>query len=230
MKRNFGKFRQQVLAEKRFTKYLLYAAGEIVLVVIGILIALQINTWNDLRNLEQEERHFTEKVANDLRLDRERLAQVIETQTGKLEATRLLLANLGNPAQKGIAPDSVFYSLLEEFPTFYPRAGAYQAARSGNKISNYRNEAFLDALSALYDTYYARLVYNGEALDSRNFKLQETYKRELRTHFLYLADPVYREQLQDDLDWLGGMIEFYLLRCHDTLQELDKLLEARNSA
>jgi hypothetical protein len=43
----FRKIRQQLLTENKFSKYLLYAIGEIVLVVIGILIALQINNWNE---------------------------------------------------------------------------------------------------------------------------------------------------------------------------------------
>jgi len=43
----FRKIRQRLLAENKFSKYLIYAVGEIVLVVIGILIALQINNWNE---------------------------------------------------------------------------------------------------------------------------------------------------------------------------------------
>ncbi len=42
----FRKFRQKMLNENRFSKYLIYAIGEIILVVIGILIALQINNWS----------------------------------------------------------------------------------------------------------------------------------------------------------------------------------------
>ena len=45
----FRKIRQRLLADHRFSKYLLYAIGEIFLVVIGILIALQINNWNQNR-------------------------------------------------------------------------------------------------------------------------------------------------------------------------------------
>lgn len=43
----FRRIRQQLLTENRFSKYLLYAIGEILLVVFGILIALQINNWNE---------------------------------------------------------------------------------------------------------------------------------------------------------------------------------------
>ena len=45
----FRKFRQSLVTEHKFSKYLLYALGEIILVVIGILIALSINNWNENR-------------------------------------------------------------------------------------------------------------------------------------------------------------------------------------
>ena len=47
MLRFLRRVRQRLLAENGFRKYLLYAIGEILLVVIGILIALQINNWNE---------------------------------------------------------------------------------------------------------------------------------------------------------------------------------------
>jgi len=45
----FRKIRQNLLSENKLSEYLLYAAGEIFLVVVGILIALQINNWNENR-------------------------------------------------------------------------------------------------------------------------------------------------------------------------------------
>jgi|TARA_R110002020_G_scaffold396281_1_gene606303 sensor domain CHASE-containing protein len=51
----FRKIRQRMLSESKFSRYLLYAIGEIILVVIGILIALQINTWNEERKLDRFE-------------------------------------------------------------------------------------------------------------------------------------------------------------------------------
>ncbi|SHH34847.1 DUF6090 family protein [Winogradskyella jejuensis] len=50
----FRKIRQKLLSENKFSKYLIYAIGEIVLVVIGILIALQINNWNENRKNENQ--------------------------------------------------------------------------------------------------------------------------------------------------------------------------------
>lgn len=51
----FRNIRQMFLVENRFNKYLLYATGEIILVVIGILIALQINNWNEDANDEEQQ-------------------------------------------------------------------------------------------------------------------------------------------------------------------------------
>ena len=52
----FRKIRHKLLSEGKTEKYFKYAIGEIILVVIGILIALQINNWNNERILAKEEK------------------------------------------------------------------------------------------------------------------------------------------------------------------------------
>jgi sulfur transfer complex TusBCD TusB component (DsrH family) len=61
----FRKIRQKLLQENRFTRYLVYAIGEILLVTIGILIALSINTWNESR----KEKNYLLKVYAQIRQD-----------------------------------------------------------------------------------------------------------------------------------------------------------------
>jgi len=58
MLRFFSKIRYQLAAENRVAKYLRYAIGEIVLVVLGIVIALQINNWNADRKIRAEEQNL----------------------------------------------------------------------------------------------------------------------------------------------------------------------------
>ncbi len=62
----FRKVRQKMLTENKFNKYLLYAIGEIILVVIGILIALQINEWNNERNRNNAEQKIVRQLQTDL--------------------------------------------------------------------------------------------------------------------------------------------------------------------
>ena len=65
----FRKIRQKLLSENKFSKYLLYAIGEIVLVVIGILIALQINNWNEGRKEFRKSKALLEEFKRDLARD-----------------------------------------------------------------------------------------------------------------------------------------------------------------
>ena len=51
----FYKIRKQMLDQNKTGRYLKYAIGEIILVMIGILLALQVNNWNQARQLQKEE-------------------------------------------------------------------------------------------------------------------------------------------------------------------------------
>lgn len=67
MVRVFRKIKQKFISEQRIGKYLLYAIGEIILVVIGILIALQINNWNENRKKINEKREIAKSVLVELK-------------------------------------------------------------------------------------------------------------------------------------------------------------------
>ncbi len=62
------KIRHRLLTENKFSKYLLYAIGEILLVVIGILIALAINNWNENRKLRNQEIVYLNNLKSDIDL------------------------------------------------------------------------------------------------------------------------------------------------------------------
>ena len=62
----FRKIRLYLLSDNRFSKYLLYAFGEIALIVVGIMIAVQINNWNERRISAQKEIVFLEEIHQDL--------------------------------------------------------------------------------------------------------------------------------------------------------------------
>ncbi len=65
----FRRIRQKMLTENKFSKYVLYAIGEIILVVIGILIALQINNWNENRKTEIKIKNSLVALRSDLTQD-----------------------------------------------------------------------------------------------------------------------------------------------------------------
>ncbi|WP_075352517.1 DUF6090 family protein [Algoriphagus marinus] len=65
----FRKIRQKLLSQNRVTRYLVYAFGEIFLVVIGILIALQVNNWNEERKQKLSMDSAINSLIEDFRLD-----------------------------------------------------------------------------------------------------------------------------------------------------------------
>jgi Ni,Fe-hydrogenase I large subunit len=72
----FSKIRQRLLIENKVSKYLLYAIGEIVLIVIGILIALKINNWNEYQKAIKSENEYLTSLQNEISANIERLKLV----------------------------------------------------------------------------------------------------------------------------------------------------------
>ena len=146
--------------------YLKYAIGEIVLVVIGILIALQINNWNETRKNNSWEQQFLNDLKNELVTNKEQLQDIdnIQTKKGNALAETIALVKKADPFNKSKI-DSLFALTQVSNPTFFPTTGVYDSGLSAGKIDNVRNEALKYAIMNLYNHYYKRLVYNGEILD-----------------------------------------------------------------
>ena len=92
----FRKIRQNFLMENKTGKYFKYAIGEIVLVVIGIMIALQINTWNENRKDRQKEKIYITNIQRDLKAQLQSLDRAIQGELSSFE-------NLSN-AKKSFHP------------------------------------------------------------------------------------------------------------------------------
>jgi len=80
----FRNIRKNLIQEGKTTNYLKYAIGEIVLVVIGILIALQINNWNISKAEKKVEKEFITSLIEDLQTDSFRLSQNIDHFQSKI--------------------------------------------------------------------------------------------------------------------------------------------------
>lgn len=74
----FRNIRQNMIKENRTSKYMLYAIGEIILVVIGILIALQINNWNEKQKLVAKTQDYYVQLLDDLKSDIKFSKQTLE--------------------------------------------------------------------------------------------------------------------------------------------------------
>ncbi len=87
----FRKIRQNMIKENRVSKYLLYAIGEIVLVVIGILIALQINNNNELNKAREKELKYLKNIKTDLLLNIDNINSFIENRESSIASANAIL-------------------------------------------------------------------------------------------------------------------------------------------
>lgn len=99
----FRKIRQKLLAEGRLSKYLIYALGEIILVVVGILIALQINNWNE----EKKNILVEHKILQDILKNQVEDQETLETTMQRFWLTESNINKLLMPIP--IPDDSLIY-------------------------------------------------------------------------------------------------------------------------
>jgi len=164
----FRKTRKKMADDNNPMKYLRYAIGEILLVVIGILIALSINNWNEERKQVASEIKFISGVKNDLKQDKDYIESVIEFGHTKVNTYNILsqeLPNLKDTNKKKL--DSLHQIYFVGQRTFYPISGAYESAIAGNKINNFKNKKAIETIIKLYNSTYDRLIDNGKILDGR---------------------------------------------------------------
>lgn len=96
MLRFFNSIRQQLLQQAKIRKYLLYAFGEILLVMIGILLALQVNNWNASRNQRKLEESLLKEMLGNLKQDLSDLEFNLKTCNRLLRSNSIVLNQLDN--------------------------------------------------------------------------------------------------------------------------------------
>ena len=96
----FRHIRQNLLSKNKFSKYLIYAIGEIILVVIGILIALQINNNNELNKQRAKEVQFLKNLKSDLIFEERELERYIGIRESIVNSAQIALEHFnGKPVE-----------------------------------------------------------------------------------------------------------------------------------
>jgi len=163
----FRKIRQKTVKENKFGKYLIYAIGEIILVVIGILIALQLNNWKDKRIQQKKESTFIEQIHNEFLLNRSQLDVVSSYHFRGYHSSKKILSMMPIDVNS-VNLDSLSFFIEETFYnwTFNPQQSAINSLSSTSSfdiISNLELRTQLQNWSELF------LDYKEEETIARNF-------------------------------------------------------------
>lgn len=98
MMKFFRKNRLKFVVEKKLRNYLLYAIGEIILVVIGILIALAINNNNQYKATRIKEDIYLNGLKKEFQISKLKLEELIKVNKGNYEGAKSIMAHLSNDA------------------------------------------------------------------------------------------------------------------------------------
>ncbi len=143
----FRKIRQKLLAENKFSKYLIYAIGEIVLVVIGILIALQINNWNQKRIQKLEEQSIVKNIHTEYLQNKGIIKRRIEETELCEAALRQLMNNVGKDEaylKKQNVDSLLFYAF--DPPIFRPSENTISGLVQSGRLELLQNQELVDLI------------------------------------------------------------------------------------
>jgi len=147
----FRKIRYDLMEQNKTTKYFKYAIGEIILVVIGILIALQINNWNDEQKIKKEEIDILNNLLESLYSAKEQSNSYILKENQLKES---LLVALGKNSKKSkfsinSISDSLFYDILWNSNPSVPVLNSYSDIKNTGKIGIIKNRSIRENFTNL---------------------------------------------------------------------------------
>jgi hypothetical protein len=136
------------MGKNKTGKYFKYAIGEIVLVVIGILIALQINNWNEERKANTDEQNALLNIKKDFEYNKISIDSLIKSTKSSIDGNLKILEFTGTKGK----PDTQIYfdSLLNFISTtkqYFPRNGFLDDLINSGKLSIFKNENLRNKLS-----------------------------------------------------------------------------------
>lgn len=159
MIRFFRSIRQSLLAQGRVMRYLSYAVGEIALVVVGILIALQINNWNNERGDRAREVKYLNGLKADLTMDLDKLAEFIADKERKTSSGSLLLKQAPPTSAAEIrSVDSLSWNVFV-WKTFVPSTKTLNELIGSGNLSFITNDSIKTRVLDLAQQYEGLAVH-----------------------------------------------------------------------
>ena len=240
----FRHIRQQLIQENKMGKYFKYAIGEIILVVIGILIALQINTWNENRKNAAKETQLLTSFKNDILENKKELNRIIDKTGITIKAADSIL-QFESGDLNVFNLESFANCLLDatNYTVYMTQEGTIQDIMgSGNlgiitndslrlaigswnaNLKLLRESEILDKNSKDDYTVYLRSHINFYEIDNQNLSVNEDIKNKL------LKDRLFLNHISDRAHYPGVLNKIYkkeIPKLESLLRQIDQELEVK---
>ena len=164
--------------ENKTGKYLKYAIGEVLLVIIGILIAVSINGWNEERKLKIEEQAILKDLKQEMEANLEALEIVIEEHEKSFEAAKEMRALIGNRDAFNKMPDSTYASIFIKMNnnyTYDPRNGILNSIISSGQVNIISNKELKYLMASLKEWTVDAFENTMKIENQRDDLLNSTY-------------------------------------------------------
>jgi hypothetical protein len=149
----FRHIRQKLLSENKFRKYLLYAIGEIILVVLGILIALQINNWNEAKKSKAQETLYLNRLLSENKQD----IIAFNNNIKELQKGMESVENFSKALKKETTNDSTLIKSANDYfkygsiyPIFYSSSSTFDDLSSTGNLKVISNTGLRDSIVQHY--------------------------------------------------------------------------------
>jgi len=240
----FRRIRYDLMEKNKTTSYLKYAIGEIILVVFGILIALQINNWNENRKLNDKRQELIVALIEDFESNEKELL-VINKESDQLLKKTETFYKLINKDTQTVTVDSL-KNLADAFfndLSFEPNLTSYKEAVSNGSVSLLKSKSFLETITQFNNAfkYFENINETGMRLffEGSSFKLRQQFGllnksnrssqfhiKQYNTYTEYLS--IIREQkvlvALDNVYILNKNIDNQLKGMYEATQEIIKIL------
>ena len=222
----FRQIRFKLMETGKTTKYFKYAIGEIILVVIGILIALQINNWNENRKVKTNEIVLVKQLLEDAKIDSIFFNDRIQSLKGQKRFYNELIQFCNKEISEDMARKSLDSTIMEQ--------PFIQLIYQSNVITNNPDAPAQLANGALKQSlrnYVAKHKYVATSLENHNQKLENDFS-ETRIKYHKVIPNTFKAKSVVDYSFLCesntgiGLVKFINGKNSDAIMNLNSFLEA----
>lgn len=219
MQKFFRHISKKRITENKTINYLIYTIGEILLVVIGILVALQIDNWNERRKSEVLELNLLKEMKTNLRSDIVDMKINISYHERGVESATIILKSFKNnyPYNDSL---NKHYGKVPMIPKFLMSENAYNSMNNEG-IRIIRNDSLRNAITHHYEASCAFLIDWNEAEWNTQMQDHRTIYRDYFKKFDFWSDlepanyaelsenVAYINYLNNRIGWLNPTIRMY---------------------
>ena len=244
----FKKLRRKFISENDSNGYFKYAIGEVFLVMLGILLALQVDNWNEDRKEKKQENEILLNLQNEIQANLHTVERIIKAKKQVISATKSILEYTGvhSTWNSTLEFDSLLAITLFSGFKYSPENGIMEDLTNSGKISLIENDSLRFLITSLPhdiiliqdedDVYRSELhlyflPFVGKLYPTRNFTSQLEYRGlnfnigksnfDIKPESL-LNNPEFESLLTTQHTWLTAHVHFYdkLRNKYQTILEL----------